>query len=71
MNLMLERLCEAGLQVDIRKCKFNVEETTFLSVIVSEQGLQMDPQKVKAILDWTTPTKLREIQEFIKFVNFY
>ena len=46
VNLVLRRLREAGLQVDIKKCKFNVQETTFLDVIVSGKGLWMDPQKV-------------------------
>ena len=68
---MLERLKQAGLQIDIKKCEFDVKETTFLGVIVSGEGLRMDPQKVKAIVDWSTPTNLKEVQGFIGFANFY
>ena len=31
----------------------------------------MDPAKVAAILDWLTPKKLKEIQSFLGFSNFY
>ena len=68
---VLERLREAGLQVDIKKCEFDVSETVFLGVIISGEGLRMDPQKVKAVLDWVRPTNLKEVQGFIGFANFY
>jgi len=31
----------------------------------------MDPEKVKAIQEWTTPTSLKELQQFLGFANFY
>ncbi len=59
------------MQIDIWKCKFNIEETVFLKVIVSEQDLCMNSIKVKAIVNWATFTNLKEIQDFVDFVNFY
>ncbi len=49
--MILDRLREADLQVDIRKCEFDVEETVFLKVIVSEQDLRMNSIKVKVIVN--------------------
>ncbi len=49
--MILDRLREADLQVDIRKCEFNVEETVFLEVIVSEQDLRMNSIKMKVIVN--------------------
>jgi hypothetical protein len=69
--MVLGRLREADLQVDIRKCEFDAEETVFLEVIVSGQGLRMNPTKVEAIANWFIPTNLKEVQGFVKFVNFY
>ncbi len=69
--MILNRLREADLQVDIQKCKFNVEETVFLEVIVSEQDLRMNSIKVKVIVNWTTLINLKKVQSFVKFVNFY
>ena len=68
---VLRKLRDAGLQVDVKKCEFDVTETVFLGVIVSGQGLRIDPQKVKAVVDWKAPTNLKESQAFVGFVNFY
>jgi len=68
---VLKQLCKAELQIDIWKCKFNVEKTVFLEVIVSEQDLRMNLSKMIIIVNWTTSINLKEIQSFVKFVNFY
>jgi hypothetical protein len=31
----------------------------------------MNPKKVKTVLDWLTPTTIKEVQKFIEFANFY
>ncbi len=48
---VLERLREVGLQANVDKCEFHVQETKFLGLIISIKGIQMDPQKVNTILD--------------------
>ncbi len=40
---VLGKLRDAGLQVDIDKCESEVQETSFLSLLVSTNGLRMDP----------------------------
>ncbi len=71
VKLVLSQLREAELQMNIRKCEFDVEETVFLEVIVSEQDLRMNLSKMIIIVNWTTSINLKEIQSFVKFVNFY
>jgi hypothetical protein len=71
VRLVLESLRKAGLQIDIKKCEFDVKETMFLGVIVSGQGLRMDPKKVEAVVNWPVPTNLTETQAFVGFANFY
>ncbi len=71
VKLVLNRLCEAELQMNIQKCKFNVKETVFLEVIVSELDLCMNLSKVTVIVSWITLINLKEIQSFMRFVNFY
>jgi len=61
VKMILDHLQDADLQIDIWKCKFNVEETVFLKIIVSEQDLCMNFIKVKAIVNWVTSTNLKEI----------
>ncbi len=71
VKLVLSRLREAELQMNIWKCKFNVKETVFLEVIVSELNLRMNFSKVTVIVSWLTSINLKEIQNFVRFVNFY
>ncbi len=71
VKLVLKRLREAELWMNIRKCKFNVEETVFLEVIVSELDLCMNLSKMTVIVSWITSINLKEIQSFVRFVNFY
>ncbi len=71
IKLVLSQLRKAELQMNIQKCKFNVKETVFLKVIVSELNLHMNLSKVTVIVSWITLINLKEIQSFVKFVNFY
>jgi len=71
VKLVLNRLYEAELQMNIRKCKFNVKEIVFLEVIISELNLHINFSKVTVIVSWITSINLKEIQSFVKFVNFY
>ncbi len=71
VKMILDCLRKADLQVDIQKCEFNVKETVFLKVIVSKQDFCMNFIKVKVMINWTTLINLKEVQSFVKFVNFY
>ncbi len=71
VKLVLKWLREAELQMNIRKCEFDVEETVFLEVIISELDLCMNLSKITVIVSWITSINLKEIQNFMRFVNFY
>ncbi len=49
--MILNRLQEADLKMNIQKCEFNVEEIIFLEVIVLEQDLRINSIKVKVIVN--------------------
>ncbi len=68
---ILEKLRQHQLSLKAEKCYFEQEEIEFLGLIISQNGMRMDPNKVKAIKDWPTPTSKRELQQFLGFVNFY
>ncbi len=71
VKMILNHLWEADLQMNIQKYKFNVEEIIFLKVIVSKKDFHMNFIKVKVIVNWTTSINLKEVQNFVRFVNFY
>ncbi|XP_048027531.1 integrin alpha-M-like [Megalobrama amblycephala] len=43
----------------------------FLGYIVSSEGVRMDPDKVKAVVDWPIPDFRKALQRFLGFANFY
>lgn len=51
VNMVLDALGKAGLHCDIKKCEFEVQEVTYLGMIISTTGVKMDPQKVQCIVD--------------------
>ena len=53
------------------KCEFNTESTEYLSYQLSLTGLTMSLDKVWTILDWPKPWKVKDIQSFLGFANFY
>lgn len=68
---VLRRLTAAGLQVDVDKCEFDTRRTRYLGIIITPGGIEMDPQKVAAILNWTAPQTRKQVQAFLGFANFY
>jgi hypothetical protein len=68
---VVDRLSDAGLQIDINKCEFETTRTKYLGLIVTSGGIEMDPEKVVTIRDWKTPPGLRDLQRFLGFANFY
>ena len=68
---ILIKLREAGLQVDITKCKFHVTEVAYLGLIVTTEGIKMDPAKIETVTHWPIPINMKDVQSFLGFANFY
>jgi len=68
---VLQKLKKAGLFIKPEKYEFSIQKTIFLGFIISEQGLEMDPEKMNAVLNWETPKSVKDIQCFLGFANFY
>ena len=71
VSLVLQRLREFGLQADITKCEFHVTAVKYLGLIVTTEGICMDPEKIQAIVEWQSPSCLKDLQAFLGFANFY
>ena len=66
---VLQRLKAAGLQADLDKCEFHVQETKFLGFIIGVNGVSVDPVKVAVVKDWKEPTTVNGVQSFLGFCN--
>ncbi len=71
VQLILNKLREADLQININKCKFHVQKIIFLELLMSIERLKMNSQKMQAVVNWSTFNNLTQIQFFIDFCNFY
>jgi len=68
---VLKHLCKAGLYAKAEKYKFHSESVEYLGYILSHSGLTMSDDKIKIIQDWPEPKKVKDIQFFLGFTNFY
>ncbi|QRV73517.1 Retrotransposable element Tf2 protein [Ceratobasidium sp. AG-Ba] len=68
---VLKILRENNLYVKLSKCKFFVKRVIFLGLVITPEGISMEEEKIKAIMEWGTPRKIKEVQAFFGFVNFY
>ena len=48
-----------------------MEEIPILEVVVGRGQVQIEADKVKAVKEWKMPTKIKEVESFLGFANFY
>ena len=53
------------------KCDFNMEEIPILGVVVGKGQIQMEQEKIKTVKEWKTPMKVKDVESFLGFTNFY
>ena len=53
------------------KYNFNIEEIPILGVIVGKRQVKIEQKKIKAVKEWKTPTKVKDVESFLEFANFY
>ena len=68
---VLEHLREYNLCLKPEKCEFEHTQIEYLRVIVSEGTVEMDLVKVSRVSEWPEPQNKREVQYFVRFINFY
>src|SRR5260221_7361448 len=68
---VLSTLQEQRLFLKPEKCKFEQKEVEYLRLVISKDHVTMDLMKVHRVTEWLTPMKVKEVQSFLGFVNFY
>jgi hypothetical protein len=71
VRVVLERLLQYKLYVDIKKSEFNVVKTTFLRFIIIRKDVKMNLSKIDMIINWSKSQSHKNVQIFLKFFNFY
>ena len=71
LEAVFERLHKAKLKLKASKCFFIKDQIKYLGHIVSKDGIQTDPDKISTVVNWPTPTSVKEVRRFIGFAGFY
>ncbi|CUT98555.1 RNA directed DNA polymerase [Echinococcus multilocularis] len=70
LKLVLDRLRDAGLTLNPKKCRFLKRSVTFLRHTVSSNGIAVTDDRVQQVRTWPTPTIQTELRSFLALPNF-
>ena len=68
---VFQKLDEAGLCLKPIKCKSFRDRLEHLGHVVSSKGIETNPKKIAAILNWPQPRNVTQIRSFLGFCNYY
>ena len=71
VELVLQRLTDAGFAVNLRKSPFAVNKIDYLGYWITHCGIQPQPKKVEVIMRLTPPTTKRQSRRFLGMINYY
>ncbi len=71
LKLSFELLHQHNLKLKPKKCHFFQHEVPFLGCLATSKGIAVDPNKVKAVLDWPIPSSTHEVESFLGFANYH
>jgi len=68
---VLRRLKKNDLFVKPEKCVWKVREVGFLEVIIGEDKVRMENEKVQRVIEWPIPKSMKDMQKFLGLANYY
>ena len=67
----METLREKKLYAKLNKCDFWLKEVSFLSHIVSVEGIRVDSRKIEAVVNWKALRNVIEVRSFLGLARYY
>ena len=71
LQIVLDRLRECNLKLSAKKCQLLQQKVKYVGFIVSEQGIETDPEKVTKVKNWPIPSNPDEVRQFVGFAGYY
>ena len=71
LRLTLQVLREHQLYEKLSKCDFCRDRIQYLSHIISEEGISVDPKRIEAIMNWPTPRNVTDVRSFMGLAGYY
>ncbi|GJW58720.1 putative reverse transcriptase domain-containing protein [Tanacetum coccineum] len=71
LRIILELLRKEKLYAKFSKCDFWIHIVQFLGHLINNQGLHVDPAKIEAVKNWTSPATPTEVRQFLGLAGYY
>jgi hypothetical protein len=71
LRIVLQTLRKHKLYVNFDKCDFYQKEIQYLGHVISTEGIVVDPEKMKAIMEWLVTKDVADIQSFMGITGCY
>lgn len=71
LKKVLDKINTAGLTVNPDKCEFCRSQVRYLGFIVQREGLTVDPEKTRPILEYPAPRNIRQLLRFLGMSSWY
>ena len=68
---VLRRLEENDLFVKPEKYVWKIREVGFLGVIIGENRVRIEKEKVQGVTEWPVPRSVKNMQKFLGLANYY
>ncbi|XP_037870373.1 uncharacterized protein LOC119629252 [Bombyx mori] len=68
---IFQRLRNFNLKLQPDKCEFLRREVAYLGHIISTDGVKPNPDKIKAVVEFPTPSNPKDIKSFLGLVSYY
>lgn len=71
LKLIFDRFRKFGLKLSPKKCQFLMKKVKYIGHIISEEGVQADPDKINKVKDWPIPKTPDDVRQFLGFAGYY
>jgi hypothetical protein len=71
LRMVLQVLREYQLYAKLSKCSFYQKQIHYLGHIISKDGIAVDPEKIEAIREWSTPKNVTKVRSFMGLARYY
>ena len=71
LRTVLYRISKCGMKLKASKCVLMQKSVHFLGHVVSNEGIETDPEKIRLIVQWPKPSNLGELRSFLGLAGYY
>ena len=71
LEKVFRRLREANVKLIPGKCSFVKQKVNYLGHVVTPDGVSQNPDKIRVVQEFPTPTNLKELRNFLGLANYY